>query len=277
MSIERFGRRWGDNIVFGTGEVILDDRPVSILDLIHEQRWEELTDILAWSEACPVKDQLLHVKKRSPEDLAHRYAEVMFWRGYFIDQMEKAGSPQWADELRTIRERSLDEPVGNYDIEWVPDEHITIIYGPGSALGYALPRVFALYLDGNRTPERVSQGLSFFDEALEFTKRYRQTGLTDLVVTFAELLSRDDTLALIEEAGETREAVSVETGERIMHKYALYLRQLVGVGKLEEDNCRADYQNIFSVMQKRATNLHQAYDVLGKSGRQDNRIAEITL
>lgn len=264
MVAERVRTGYGDGVLFG-------DRGDDFFASDHVEQAKQL----GASVACPVVPRL--IEARGAVAMAKRYGELLSWTGVIGEMLEKRGYSDIKYELTSAVRRETDEPWGELrDDEWVPAELEHYMFGPASPEGYGLPRMITSFLgkhsetwDVTGAEERTSRAmevLDLVDEAIdrvdestyvEDDERLMSGGLgyelTEFSVIVADLLVR---------AGEK---YGIPAGE--------FFHQLVGTGKLKEDNCRRRYRSIVGVMHDIAPDLYEKYMNLNTEEIEEHHVA----
>ena len=267
MTLERAGRYYGDGVLLGNdGYGFVDLEPV------------EQAKQLGWSVACPVVLRL--IDQRGAKEMANRYGEVLMWSGVVAEMLERGGLGDIKAELVNTVSRNDGELMGKHDENWPPTELESMMFGPASPEGYAIPRLVTSFIGDHVYPKdleavgeksnRAMYAIGCIEEAIaecdasrdlesdsrdEMHRGYEYQ-LTEFTVVLTELLS--------DFAGEH---YGVEVGE--------FFHQLIGTGKLSEDNCRARYRNIVNVMHDVAPRLHKKYVELSPEQVSKHRVAMI--
>jgi len=229
MTLERAGRNYGDGVLLG-------DRGDEFVNL----SWEEQAKQLGWSVACPVVLRL--IDQRGDKEMAKRYGEILSWSGVVGGMLADEGYEQIRDEMLASVDRERDEPLGEWrDDEWIPEELHEKMFGPATPEGYAIPRLITSFLEGSEDRSaRAMEALEIVDEAID--ELCDTSDLTEFAVLMAKGLAS---------AGEK---YNIPAGE--------FFHQLLGTGKLKEDNCREGYGKIVDTMSGFAYELYEKYVAL---------------
>lgn len=263
---ERVRTGYGDGVLFG-------DRSDDLL----KSDFEEQAKQLGASVACPVVLRL--IEARGAEVMAKRYGELLSWTGVIAEMLEERGYSDIKNELTSAVRREPDEPWGEHrDDDWVPPELEEYMFGPASPEGYGLPRMITSFLGKHPEPgdvagaeertNRAMEVLDLIDEAIdevdesrdfEHDERLMLEGygyeLTDFTVVVADLFVREG------------EKYGIPAGE--------FFHQLLGTGKLKEDNCKKRFRNIVNVMHDIAPDLYQKYLDLSEVDIQTHHVAVV--
>lgn len=265
MTTERAGRQYGDGMIFG-------DHGDGFVDLPSEEQAKRM----GWSVACPVVLRL--IDSRGAEQMAKRYGEILMWSSVVAGRLEDRGYGDIKDELIGSVVREAKEPMGDMrDEEWIPKELENTMFGPASPEGYALPRLITSFLgahpergdrDGvEERSNRAMQALELIDKAIDEVDASRDPeqdkrvdmlrgykyDLTEFTVIVTDLLVREGN------------KYGIDAGE--------FFHQLLGTGKLKEDNCRVRYANIVDVMHDIAPDLYEKYTKLSPEEIKANHVA----
>lgn len=248
MATEKYdSRRYGDGRILGALGMAFFEMPLELQ-----------AEMLGWSDACPVVPSLINA--RGAEAMIKRYGEVNHWFGTVVDKLQENGQYLAHSQLTTPLLRIEGERIGKHDAGWPPEELETRMYGPGTPLGYAIPRLIITFLEGddpssaevNGRHQRFAEALNIIDEIInEYPGQYE---LSEFTVILADRLVR----TAVNQYGQNP---------------AQFFRQLLGTGKLGEDNCRQAYKEVFNLMYRIAPDLGNDYNNLTADDFEQFRIA----
>ena len=156
-----------ESLPFGAG---------SFVGAMNDPAFDALSDlkqaqIAGWASGCPVVSELTDPAnpdpQRGPEAMLGRYGEVNTWFG-IITRSVQAVNPDLSDQLMTPVTRLSSEPVGDYELESVPESYLAEMSPMGTLPGYALPRLLVKQLGQGSvsvTQARLCRGLEALDQA----------------------------------------------------------------------------------------------------------------
>lgn len=236
MALEKYdGRKYGDGRILGYLGMAF-----------FEMSLQLQAEMLGYSDACPVAPSL--ISDRGAAAMIRRYGEVNYWFGTVAEKLQESGQYLAHSQLITPLHRLAGESMGRHDPGWPPEELETHMFGPGTPLGYAIPRLVIAYLEGDPSKDEINGRHKRFAEVLNIIDETAsgyvgQYELAEFTVLLADKLIREG-----------------------VNKYdlnpALFFRHLLGTGKLSEDNCRQDYKEIIRLIYAIAPELGSRYSAL---------------
>lgn len=202
---------------------------------------------LGSSEACPVVDRL--IKERGAEEMAKRYASVIFWFGYLREELDHKGLSTISTELITPKKRLVGEPLGlHHDPDWIPTSLHTHVFRNHAA--YQLPRLVteSIYRDPDPQASQASmvKTLDIFNKTLSLQPQ----DATELLVLFSEELANNST---------PEDVLTI-------------LKRTLGTAKIKEDNLYTELNETLTVVEEKAPLLWEAYCRLSPKKREENNI-----
>lgn len=100
---------------------------------------EEVAKLMGWGNGCPVVGQL--VTERGPITMRVRYSGIN--AAYTRVLLISRSNEEVYRSLNAVTERLVDEPVGIYEPQSVPESYLTHTYPLNRPAGYALGRIIA--------------------------------------------------------------------------------------------------------------------------------------
>lgn len=229
---------------FATGHLNLEGIPDNTPD-------KEKAFYLGERLGCPVVPTL--VEERGAENMAHRYAEVIFYYGYILDTLARK-NPSIAKEISEQIIREEDEKLAGYDEGWVPEWNKQIIPGTETPWGYALPRLL----------------ISYATDKHGFTESKQEVWVRALLVL--------DEVADNLEASDTANEFLVKFAEALTETGAdpkIILAKTMSAGKLRQDTVHRRFAKIAAAMAQHAPTLWAVYEGLSSEEKSQLGIADV--
>lgn len=267
MTTERASRQYGDGVLLGDqGDGFVDLEPA------------EQAKRLGWSVACPVVPRL--IEQRGAKEMANRYGEILMWTGVVAEMLEQNGLGDIKAELIGAVRREPGELMGKHDEGWPPAELETTMFGPASPEGYAIPRLITSFIGEHVDPkdlravgeksDRAMYAIGCIEEAISECDASR-----DLEMDSRDDMHRGFEYQLTEFTVILTQLLSDFAGEHYGIEVGEFFHQLIGTGKLAEDNCRVRYHNIVNVMHDVAPGLYKKYMKLKPEQIAKHRVAMV--
>lgn len=192
---------------------------------------------------CPVTDRL--IEKRTPELMAPRYAEILYYYGFIVEETAKV-SPEVASQIKERRRRLPGENLVDYDKRSVTEDDFWWVYGTETMLGYAGPRLIIDYINQGILEENTPE------ENLEATIERSGTVLNYFKDALTHLESGDNDISLLLRFAEK---IASEPGQDVVS----ILRRTLSPGKLFQDSFYTYYEEAFRQMDDLAKTLSDKY------------------
>ena len=190
--------------------------------------------------SCPVVNTL--VKERSAQVMAERYLEILIYYQVVIDYLHSR--PDIALEIVSPLDGLAGEPLTGYDADWIPPENLTVIPGPETPVGYALPRLITFF-GGERKAENHSAKII--------------EALTLLEATITELNPDDTSFDLLLKYAEKLVVIGLADPLAV-------LKNTISAGKMRQDSFYTYFGEIVALMPSQAPTLAKIYSDLTSDG-----------
>lgn len=240
MSLERYGRRYGDHMLIG------DNRD----SFLNSSRLAQAL-ALAWSDGCPIALRLCREQEqggRGADVMVQRYGAVNFWGGMIKKTFNELRRTDLTRQFTQQKLRRSNEQMGTHDEAWIPEElEGRLLITPE---GYSLPRIMIAYIEEGKTPQEKAQRVTNALTALEKSAQDGKT-IKEVMIKVAQ--------SLIKQGGNV----------------ITLLRNMLPQGKVDEDNVYTEYRETLRIIQKIAPELYKAYMSLSSEEKQKVGMANI--
>jgi len=251
-NIEYAGRNFGD------GHLIEDSAGgTTFYELIANGEWELLADYLGWSEGCPVVPKV--IERGGAQAAAETYADLLLTRQIQMDIIRQY-SPSLADQIMSPANRRPGEPPGEFIESSIPFDHADILRGPARLVGYNLPRLTREFIGPRekRTQGKIIKAFDIFERALKASIEFGHKPI-QFMINLAE-----------------HYACAEYQVDYDGHNPKKYLRRLLGVGKIREDNLWVDAILTLTNAATMGTSLYYAYSHMTTEEKKKLGIVELT-